>query len=267
MTTFTLPDLAVLAQIVRRAAREELLPRFTRVAQEHKADGSVLTEADLAIDARLRTDLLQAWPEVAFLSEEMDAAEQQALLDVRERPLWILDPLDGTSNFAAAIPFFGVSLALQLAGRIEIGLIYDPVRDESFTSRRGAGAWLNGAVLRTTPTALPLQRCIALVDLKRLAPDLRQRLAAEPPYHSQRNFGSCALEWAWLAAGRGHIYLHGGQKLWDFAAGTRLLAEAGGTSFTLDGDEVFVPRLQTRSVVASPDPVLAPAWLAWLQQR
>lgn len=262
----TLPDLDRLADCVRRAAREELLPRFTRVTQEHKADGSILTEADLAIDARLRMDLAQHWPEIGFLSEEMDAAAQQRLLDARERPLWCLDPLDGTSNFAAGIPFFGVSLALLCDGQVEIGLIYDPIRDECFTARRGAGAWLNATRLHTAAIDLPLKTCIALIDLKRLAPELRRRLTDTPPYHSQRNFGSCALEWAWLAAGRGHVYLHGGQKLWDFAAGTRLLAEAGGTSFTLDGEAVFVARLAARSAVASPDPALARTWLDWIRQ-
>lgn len=265
MKPFTPPDLTVLTDVVRRAAREELLPRFNRVTHEHKADGSILTEADLAIDARLRADLQQTWPEIGFLSEEMDATEQRHLLDTAERPLWILDPLDGTSNFAAGIPFFGVSLALLLTGQVEVGLIYDPVRDECFTARRGAGAWLNGEPLRTAAAGLPLARCVALIDLKRLTEDLRRRLVTETPYHSQRNFGSCALEWAWLAAGRGHVYLHGGQKLWDFAAGTRLFAEAGGASFTLDGDEVFVPRLEARSAVAAPDPALAQRWLEWLQ--
>jgi len=105
-----------------------------------------------------------------------------------------------------------------------------------------------------------------VIDLKRLEPALRHRLVETPPYHSQRNFGSCALEWAWLAAGRGHLYLHGGQKLWDFAAGTRLFAEAGGMSYTLQGAAVFVARLEARSAVASPDPVLARTWLEWLRQ-
>lgn len=263
----TLPDLTSLADIVRVAAREELLPRFTRVTQQHKADGSILTEADLAIDACLRTKLAEHWPDIAFLSEEMDADIQAQLLKTSDQLLWCLDPLDGTSNFAAGIPFFGVSLALLHAGQVQLGVIYDPIRDECFTTQRGAGTTLNGATLRTTPTALPLDKSIALIDFKRLSPTLRNRLIEAAPYHSQRNFGSCALEWAWLAAGRGHVYLHGGQKLWDFAAGSLLLKEAGGASFTLAGEAVFVARLEARSVVASPDPALAQRWLNWLQSN
>lgn len=260
-----LPDLAELADLVRTAAREELLPRFTRVTQRYKADGSVLTEADLAIDARLRDELARRWPAAAFVSEEMERAEQERRLQTAGSLLWCLDPLDGTSNFAAGIPFFGVSLALLEDGVQRLGLIYDPVRDECFLARRDGGASLNGMALRSVPASMELGRSIALVDFKRLEPALRMRLVSHPPYHSQRNLGSCALEWAWLAAGRGQVYLHGGQKLWDFAAGSLLLDEAGGASCTLSGEAVFIPCLAARSVVASPDPELAAHWLGWLQ--
>lgn len=256
-----LPDLDTLCGLVREAARAELLPRFTRVTQQHKADGSILTEADLAIDARLRADLAQHWPGIAFLSEEMDTAAQEALLQSSDQALWCLDPLDGTSNFAAGIPCFGVSLALLSAGESQLGVIYDPIRDECYSAQRGRGARLNGVALQTAPIDLELERCVALIDFKRLSTELRRRLIEAPPYHSQRNFGSCALEWAWLAAGRGHVYLHGGQKLWDFAAGSLLLDEAGGASFTLDGETVFRAGLRPRSVAASPDPELARKWL------
>ncbi len=267
MTFQKLPDLISLADIVRIAACEELLPRFTRVTQQHKADGSVLTEADLAIDARLRMMLAERWPEIGFLSEEMTGDQQAQLLQTSDKLLWCLDPLDGTSNFAGGIPFFGVSLALLHTGQVQLGIIYDPIRDECFTTQRGAGTKLNGTILRTTPTNVTLNKCIALIDFKRLSPTLRNRLIEAAPFHSQRNFGSCALEWAWLAAGRGHVYLHGGQKLWDFAVGSLLLEEAGGASFTLAGEPVFVPRLESRSVVASPDPTLARQWLNWLQSN
>lgn len=260
-----LPDLVQLSELVRAAARAELLPRFTRVTQSHKLDGSILTEADLAMDAHLRTELARRWPQIGFLSEEMSSAEQAQCLARSETLLWCLDPLDGTSNFAAGIPYFGVSLALLENAQPALGLIYDPIRDECFTTLKTRGSWLNHAPLQTAAIALPLAKSIALIDFKRLNPGLRQALLDTPPYHSQRNFGSCALEWAWLAAGRGHIYLHGGQKLWDFAAGALLLSEAGGASFTLQGEAVFAPVLTPRSVLASPDPALANQWRDWLQ--
>lgn len=259
-----LPDLAPLQSLLRDVGREEVLPRFATVAAQLKDDGSVVTEADHASDARIRAALESAWPQIGFLSEEMDADEQQALLD-SGAPLWCLDPLDGTSNFAAGIPLFGLSLGLIIDGAMALGVVYDPVRDECFSAARGAGARLNDQPLRAPAMDLSLGRCVALIDFKRLSSDLRSQLCERAPYSSQRNLGTCALEWGWLAAGRGALYLHGGQKLWDIAAGSLILDEAGGASRTLDGDPVFAPRLEARSVVASPDPTLLARWLAWLQ--
>ena len=260
MPTF---DIDRISDCVRTVAREELLPRFNRIGHEVKPDGSLLTEADLAMHRRLGVELGALYPDVRFLSEEMTEAEQHALL-ADPSPLWCIDPLDGTSNFAAGIPFFGVSLALLRAGSVDLGIIYDPIRDELFRARRGGGADLNGEPLHPRQTSTPLARAIALLDLKRLAPELRARLLIATPFHSQRNFGSCALEWGWLAAGRGHVYLHGGQKLWDFAAGQLILAEAGGQSITLQGERVFQAALAPRSVVASPYADLFDAWRDWL---
>jgi myo-inositol-1(or 4)-monophosphatase len=259
-----LPPLDQLSALVRQAAQEELLPRFHRVARSVKADGSILTEADLAIDRRLKSELAEHWPAVEFLSEEMDSAEQHNLAHDHSRPLWCVDPLDGTSNFAAGLPFYSVSLALLVDGRPQLGVVYDPSRDECFAAERGQGAWLNQHRLGPKPAGIPLRRALALVDFKRLSQDLAQRLVREPPYGSQRNFGSSALEWAWIAAGRGHVYLHGGQKLWDYAAGSLILSEAGGHSMSLDRQPVFQGGMRPRSVICSLDPQLFEAWCAWL---
>ncbi len=257
-------DIRQVAERVRICTREELLPRFTRVGHEIKADGSLLTEADMAMNQRLSDELRSSYPSIAFLSEEMAPDEQLAALN-GDQPLWCLDPLDGTTNFAAGIPFFGVSLALLEQGRPEAAVIYDPSRDELFVAQQGKGATLNGTPLKATASVVSLARSVALIDLKRIDAKLGQRLIAAPPYLSQRNFGSCAIEWAWLAAGRGHVYLHGGQKLWDYAAGVLLLEEAGGHSVTLTGERVFKAILEPRSVVASAQDSLFRDWCAWLQ--
>ncbi|RRQ21375.1 inositol monophosphatase family protein [Thiohalobacter thiocyanaticus] len=257
-------DINQLNTLIRQVGQEELIPRFQRIGHEYKADGSVLTEADLAVDARLREQLHALHPDVAFLSEEMPTAEQATLLADSGTPLWCLDPLDGTSNFAAGIPCFGISLALIRGGEVELGIIYDPLRDECFSARRGAGARLNDQRLQARATGVVLDKAVALVDFKRLGSPLRQCLVDNAPYSSQRNFGSCALEWGWMAAGRGHVYLHGGQKLWDLAAGSLILTEAGGTCRTLEGEAVFAPRLAPRSVVSASDPALFAAWRNWL---
>jgi myo-inositol-1(or 4)-monophosphatase len=260
-----LPDLRELRALVRMCAQDEIMPRFADVGRHLKTDGSVVTEADHAMQDRMQRELAAHWPEYAFLGEEMAAHEHAALAASTEQGLWVLDPLDGTSNFAAGVPFFSVSLALLVNGRVEIGVVYDPVRDEAFVAGCGCGAWLNGLSMGTrVPLDLPLQRSIAVVDFKRLDPALAARLGAAPPYGSQRNFGSSALDWCWLADGRFHIYLHGGQKLWDYAAGSLILSEAGGRSVTLEGEPVVSAGLGSRSVVAARDHRLFEAWRHWV---
>lgn len=258
------PDLNLLRRLIVDAAREELLPRFNAVSHSFKADGSLITEADLAMDARLRSALARHWPEIGFLSEEMPVEEQETHLGRGDAPWWCLDPLDGTNNFAAGLPAFAVSLALINRGRPELGLIYDPLRDECFSARADHGAWLNELSLGPRHLHRALGHAMALVDLKRLPQALAAHIAERPPYGSQRNFGSCALEWVWMAAGRGHVCLHGGQKLWDYAAGALILEQAGGFSCTLEGEPVFRGSLEPRSVVSALDPELFRGWCDWL---
>ncbi len=256
-------DLEQLQQIIVAAGKEELLPRFTRVERSYKADGSVLTEADLAVQERIAVQLQQRWPDTVFLGEEMSAGEQQALL-ASDKPAWCLDPLDGTRNFSSGVPFFCISLALLQGGAVSIGLVYDPVRDECFAARRGQGALLNNEVLAVMSAGLGLKQATALIDFKRLDAALATRLATEIPYASQRSFGSVALDWCWLAAGRCHLYLHGRSNIWDYAAGELILREAGGHACTLDGKPVFSRSLTPRSSVAAVDDPLFQAWTDWL---
>lgn len=216
-----------MADILEEAGREILLPAFHSRSKHGnaKSDGSVVTETDLACQTRIRDRLQQAWPDIGFLGEEMDLAEQQQCMREQEH-YWCLDPLDGTTNFVAGFPAFGLSLALIRDGRPEMACIVDPVRGEVFTAASGGGAWLNGAPLRANP-ADRLENAVGYIDFKRLDAGRRQALSTPGHYRSQRNIGSCALEWAWLAAGRGQFIVHGGEKIWDFAAGGLIAQEAG----------------------------------------
>ncbi len=261
------PDLTFLQCLVREIARSELLPRLGGVRGRTKSDGSTVTEADLAMQDRLQEALARHWPDIDFFSEEMTGTEHQRLIGKRDRALWCLDPLDGTSNYACGLPFFSVSLALLVDNRPHMAVVYDPSRDECFSAAHGAGAWLNEVAMggqSSLPTSM--SRCIAVVDFKRLAGRLAAGLGSHPPYGSQRNFGSSALEWCWLAHRRFHLYLHGGQKLWDYAAGSLVLEEAGGRSSTLDGEPVFALTAEARSVVAAQNVSLFETWSRWLAQ-
>jgi myo-inositol-1(or 4)-monophosphatase len=257
-------DIAQLKSIIIQAAEQELLPRFSVSKRREKEDGSVITEADLAMQSRLRAELARCWPEYLMLGEEMDEDTQRRLLRSNAPGLWCVDPLDGTSNFAAGLPFFAVSVALLQKGQPVLGVVYDPVRRECFWAERGCGARRNDARLFARNAHLTLAQTVALIDFKRLDAALAQRLAEQPPYSSQRSFGSVALDWCWIAAGRGHVYLHGKQRIWDYAAGSLILAEAGGHAVGLDGEAVYLADIAPRSAVVALDERLFQEWCAWL---
>ncbi|MFC1589526.1 inositol monophosphatase family protein [Pseudomonadota bacterium] len=260
---FTSRDLEQLKKMVKQAAIEELLPDFGKREFTYKEDHSIITKADLAMQERLESELAEVWPQIAMLGEEMSEAEQQTVIDSAEA-YWCIDPLDGTNNYAAGIPLFAVSIALIVNGESVQGLIYDPTRDEMFTARKGEGAFLNDKKLDAVTSTRHAQRIVAEIEMKRLPEELALRLITERPYGSQRNSGSSVIDWCWMSAGRFDVYLHGGQKLWDYAAGHLIFAEVGGHSVSLDGEPVFRGRLETRSAFAAQDSDLFDDWVKWI---
>ncbi|MFV2060934.1 MAG: inositol monophosphatase [Gammaproteobacteria bacterium] len=256
--------LSTIKNIVKTAAIEELLPRFTQVTAQLKADGSIVTEADLAVQQRLSSELQLEFPDHVLLSEEMSLAEQKKCL-ITNSPIWCLDPLDGTSNYAAGIPYFAVSLSLIHDGQVTMGLVYDPIRDEFFTATQTESAQLNNTEIKSTPDITDLNRAIAIVDFKRLDSELSQKIVTHQPFASQRNYGASALDWCWLAVNRGHVYLHGKQNIWDYSAGHYIFQKAGGIACTIDGSNVFKPKLESRSIIAAVNKSLHQQWYDWIK--
>lgn len=262
-----LPLMTGLIEAVKRVAHQEVMPRYLNVARHRKSDGSLFTQADLAAQEALTREL-RAVRDCPFLGEEMGEAEQAALWqDAAADELWCVDPIDGTSNFVNGIPYFAISAALIRAARPVVGVVYDPVADECFHACRGAGAWLDGEPLPIKEGAASLREAIAEVDLKRLPRELAQLLGHQPPYASQRNFGASTLEWCYVAAGRFDVYLHGGQKLWDYAAGSLILEEAGGHYCGMHQDDFWGPDPFRRSVIAALRPQLFSDWKDWIRAR
>lgn len=260
-----LPDLAEVADLVKQAALAENLAAASELKCATKADGSWVTEADRRMQERLRVTLARRWSNYGFIGEEMAHGAQVAVCEQSCAGYWVLDPLDGTTNFAAGFPCYGVSLALVVDGGARLGVIFDPIRNECFTAQQGQGAYLNRRRLPcSSPAPRALSDCIAIIDYKRLLGDLAEQLVRSPPYRSQRNLGCSALEWCWLAAGRAQLYLHGGQKLWDFAAGYLILSEAGGVAKSLSGLPLDCARLRKRSVVAAVNADLNAHWQRWV---
>ncbi len=256
-------DRQKIEQLVISVAKTEILPRFNQVERQYKTDGSIVTEADHIVQLKLQQAFKELCPDTVLLGEEMTAEQQQALFDSGQA-LWCLDPVDGTSNFAAGVPYFAVSLALIDQGEIVFGLVYDPIHDECFSAVKGQGAWLNNEKLNLKNTGFNLKQTIALIDFKRLPKSMATQLVTDIPFGSQRSLGSIALELCWIAAGRAHIYLHGKQQLWDYAAAQLILLEAGGMARTLENEPVYNKTLSSRSTIAAVDQNLFNEWLYYL---
>ena len=265
---FKIPELTQLIKIVCRCAQQELLTRFQghvdRIASDAKSDQSIITEADLAMQGALQDHFKQHWPGIPFLGEEMSPQQQEAILADSKNGVWVVDPIDGTSNFSLGIPHYAVSVALIQNGIIQLAVVYDPSRDECFSAQRDQGACLNSKSLTLADVKNVTEIKTALVDFKRLKPQLVNKIAINPPYQSQRSFGSVALDWCWMAAARGDVNVHGKQNLWDYCAGALILSEAGGLNSTLEGEPVFNGTLASRSAVLAINPTLFQQWYRYL---
>jgi len=252
---------------VRAVAEQEIMPRYLLVDRQLKEDGSFCTEADIAAQKALASKLQEICPDAVIMGEEMTQQEQVEQWAKGDAGLWSIDPIDGTSNFLNGLPYFAVSVAFMQQGRSTLGVIYNPVADEMFYAVKGGGAFLNGKALPLKKHVPILPNAMANVDLKRLDQKLSEHVAAYPPYASQRNYGACTLEWCYTAAGYFDLYLHGGQKPWDYAAGSLILEEAGGQMCCLNHDDYWAGSLWQRSVIAALDPGLFEQWRDWVRSH
>ena len=255
--------LSAVCELVRDVARREVMGRFLSVDYERKHDGTLMTEADLAAQNALVEGLSRIVP-FPVMGEEMTREEQQRLWQAGGSGLWVLDPIDGTTNFLHGLPYFASSVALLVHGRPVLGVTYNPVTDELFHAVRGGGAFLNGQRLPLKGFTPRMPDAIAGVEIKWLSGKLPARLMSVAPYGSQRNLGASTLDWCFLAAGRFDLYLHGGQKLWDYAAGSLILLEAGGDLCSLNHDDYWEDQVWTRSAVAALNPELFQQWKKWV---
>ncbi len=258
------PLLQEIIDAAKLVARIEIMPRYLKVAHERKTDGSLFTQADLAAQNLLEQELRRI-ADYPVLGEEMTEADQLDIWNKAKDGLWCVDPIDGTSNFVNGIPYFGISVAFMRRERPVLGVVFDPIADEVFYAEAGNGAYLNGVNLpikERIPKAL--EDAVAEVDLKRLSDRLGAALGKNAPYMSQRNFGASTLDWCYVAAGRFDLYLHGGQKLWDYAAGSLILQEAGGRMCTQQYEDFWADDLWTRSAIAALNPALFEQWKNWI---
>ena len=201
-------------------------PRLKRSDVRSKSANQLVSYVDEQAEALIREALMQAWPGAAFLGEEKGAVAGQ------DAARWIVDPLDGTTNYVHGIPGFCVSIALEVDGRPQIGAVYDPVHDQLYSAQRGKGANCNGVPIAVSQTA-PLSEALLATgfpfhDYHALAQYLE--LLGHFMRHTQgiRRIGAAALDLAFVASGRFEGFFEYGLKPWDVAAGILLVEEAGG---------------------------------------
>lgn len=217
-------------RIITKAAER---PDLIKV--ETKTVGGYVTDVDRRAEQAIIDTIKKSYPQHAILAEESG-------MQGHSETIWIIDPLDGTKNFVHGCPHYAVSIAIQHAGKVIHGVIYDPVRDELFIASAGAGASLNGRKLRLVYQT-PEKALIAIAYPKPTAEEAlvwAKKLAMlNPVSDGLRNMGSAALDLAYLACGRFDMCLTSGLHRWDFAAGALLVTEAGGLISDWQGGESY----------------------------
>ncbi len=220
-----------------REAGHLLLEKFGRITTvTMKGDINLVTEADLASEALIIERIKSHYPKHAILAEE---AGDAVVIEGETEWKWIIDPLDGTTNYAHGYPCFAVTIALERHGEIVIGVTYDPTRNELFAAEKGRGATLNGKPIRVSATRSLSASLIVTgfpYDFKRKDDFARHLTVFLMQSRGVRRDGSAAIDMAYVACGRFDGFWEEGLKPWDLAAGRLLIEEAGGWVTDYNGD-------------------------------
>lgn len=244
--------------IINRASMD-----LDRLSVSRKAPRDFVTDTDTAAEQAIIEILQTAYPDHAILAEE--SGEHQPLRESETEFQWIIDPIDGTTNFLHGFPDYAVSIALAERGVVTQAVVYDPTRNELFTATRGAGAFLNDRRIRVTKRTRIGEALIGasfrtaddaqLVRWSRIFSEMSVSCAGT------RRIGSAVLDLAWTAAGRLDACYGAGLKPWDMAAGGLLILEAGGLIGDFAGEQTW---LQTGNLIASA-PRLFPGMISLLE--
>jgi myo-inositol-1(or 4)-monophosphatase len=224
------------ATVINRASFDVDLLKITK-----KRHNDFVTEVDQAAEAAIINVLGSAYPDHAFLAEESGAS---ANLHDQHEYVWIIDPLDGTTNFIHGFPQYCVSIALQYRGQITQAVVYDPTRNDLFTATKGAGAYLNDKRIRVgrrdkladalIGTGFPFRDLDGLDEYLRMFKIMTENCAG------MRRAGAAALDLAYVAAGRLDGFFEKTLKPWDIAAGSLLITEAGGLVGNFSGESDYL---------------------------
>ena len=239
------------AHIAGDLMRQEL-HKVASIPVTRKARHDYVTEIDKASEEQIVREIKRYYPDHAILGEESGAQGDSDFI-------WIIDPLDGTSNYLHGMPHFAVSIAVQIKGRMEHAVVYDPMRDELFSASRGNGAYLNNTRIRVSArekmdnailaTAFPFRQRGMMGLYTGMFSEVFRKV------EDIRRYGAASLDLAWVAAGRMDGYFEIGLKPWDVAAGTLLVREAGGVVVDFEGSGAVE---HSHSILAAPYKLMTP---------
>lgn len=239
------------AHIAGDLLRQEL-HKVASIPVTRKARHDYVSEIDKTSEEQIVREIKRYYPDHAILAEESGAQGDSDYV-------WIIDPLDGTSNYLHGMPHFAISIAVQIKDRLEHAVVYDPMRDELFTASRGSGAHLNNTRIRVSArktldnailaTAFPFRQRGMMGLYTGMFSEVFRKV------EDIRRYGVASLDLAWVAAGRMDAYFEIGLKPWDVAAGALLVREAGGVVVDFEGSDAIQ---HSHSILAAPFKLMTP---------
>ena len=264
MTGLTLPQARDVAALLRDAARAEILPRFRRLPEAAIRAKSgpldLVTDADEAAERMIHAGLSRMFPGALVVGEEAASAAPRIIEGLSQAELaFVVDPVDGTANFAAGVPLFGCMAAAVRRGETIAAWIHDPMGDDTAIALRGDGAWLeagdgSGRISDLRVAApVPLERMIGAVSWSWLPQEKRVAVTSRlPRLAASVNFRCAAAEYRLAASGGAHLLMYNRLMPWDHLPGELIHREAGGFSARFDGS-AYLPGMTTGGLIAAPD--------------
>jgi len=255
-------DVTTLADLLRRAAKAEILPRFRRLGSDDvraKSEATdLVTEADLQAERMIKAEAAALWPDAVFIGEESVAADPDLLGKLEGADLAIVvDPVDGTFNFASGIPAFGVMASVVSKGETVAGIIYDPMGDDWVMAEKGGGAWLRrpGGEAERLAVAAPvaLEEMVGMASTGFLPKPKRSEILANlAKVRFLANYRCAAHEYRAFAGGHVHYLMYNKLMPWDHLAGTLISIEAGAHAARFDGSP-YLPHHTSGGLLIAPD--------------
>jgi fructose-1,6-bisphosphatase/inositol monophosphatase family enzyme len=259
---FGVPELAVLVELLRSAARAEILPRFRRLGagdvRQKTGPLDLVTEADEAAERLITAVILWHFTGSVVVGEEAASADPARLALLADADLaFVVDPIDGTANFAAGLPLFGVMAAVVVRGEVVAAAIHDPIGDDTALALRGEGAWTETPEGRRSElhvaAPVPAEQMTGNVSWRYLPEPLRGTVCANlPRLGGSWDYRCAAHQYRMAAAGHCHLLFFNRLMPWDHAPGWLLHREAGGYSARLDGSD-YTPLHTDGGLICAPD--------------